>query len=115
MATGGPNGGGESLRDLAARLIDNAKAYAAAEIEVVKQTGLSYVRASRIGAALALLSVLLLLSALPVLVAALGMTLAIWIGAAAGLFVGALIAILVALLLAWLALRSFASIGDKVK
>ncbi len=96
-----------SLRELIARLVDSAKAFAQAEIALVRKTVSAWAGAAAIGAALTVTALLLVGAAIVVLVAALGMTLAMWIGVPGGLAVAGLIALASAGLLAWLAVRRF--------
>jgi hypothetical protein len=96
---------GESLRDLIARLIDSAKAYAKAEIMLVKKTVKVIVSQAVPTAALAGAAFLLAQAALVVLVAALGVALATFLGLAGGLAVAGILALLLAGLLGWLALK----------
>ncbi|WP_174273183.1 phage holin family protein [Sphingomonas bacterium] len=97
----------QSLRALIARLIDETKAYAKAEIGVVKATAMAWVSPAKIAVPLIVVAILLLQAALTVLVAALGMTLAVWLGTAGGLAVGAVIVLAIAGLLAWIAISRF--------
>lgn len=96
-----------SIRALVARLIEAGKAFVEAEIALVKTTIAAWAGAAKIGAALLIVALLLALAGLIVLVAALGMALAIWIGPAAGLAIAALIALLLAGLLAWAGVKRF--------
>ncbi len=92
-----PLGGGqESVRELIARLIDETKAYVKAEVTVVKATTFAYLRRAQVAVPLIIVAVLLLQAALTVLVAALGLALAHWLGAAGGLAVAAVIVLVIA-------------------
>lgn len=102
----------ESLRDLVARLIDSAKAYASAEVAVVKKTVTFRVDQAKPAAIFGVAALLIVQAALTVLIAALGVALARWIGVAGGLAVAAVLALMVAGLLVWLALRRFT--GSKI-
>lgn len=95
----------ESLGELVSRLLDNAKDYVRAEIALVRQTALSKVDAIRPAAIMAVVAIFLAQAALTVLVAALGMALAAWLGTAGGLAVGAVIVLAVAGLLVLLAVN----------
>ncbi|WP_293972675.1 phage holin family protein [Sphingomonas sp.] len=96
-----------SLRELLARLIEAGRAFAQAEIALVRKTVAAWAGAAKIGAALIIVALILANAAVIVLVAALGMALARWIGPAGGLAVAALIALIVAGLLGWLAAKRF--------
>lgn len=106
---------GESLRDLIARLIDNARAYARAEVAVIKKTVEVRLNQARPAAVFAIGAVLLTQAALVVLIAALGMALATWLGTAGGLAVAAILALAVAGLLVWLAIGRFTGSKDGSK
>ena len=93
----------ESLRRIISRVVDDGKDYARAEVNLVKQVALAKVNAIRPAVILIVVAVFLLQAGLTVLAAALGMTLAIWLGTAGGLAVGAVIVLAVAGLLALLA------------
>lgn len=94
----------ETLHDLVSRVIDNGKAYARAEVALVKQTVSTRVEQLRPAAIFIVAAVLIVQAALTVLIGAIGMTLAIWIGPAGGLAVAAVLALVVAGLLAWAAM-----------
>lgn len=94
----------ESLRDLVARVIDNGKAYARAEVTLVKETVSTRVEQVRPVAIYLVVAVLLVQAALTVLIGALGMTFAIWIGPAGGLAVAAVLTLAIAGLLGLLAI-----------
>lgn len=96
-----------SLRELLARLIDSAKAFAQAEIALVRATAAAWAGAVKIGAALIAVALVLALSGAIVLLAAFGVALGHWLGLAGGLAVAAVIALLIAGLLLWLAARRF--------
>ena len=87
---------GESLRELIARLIDNAKAYCKAEVDLVRTTVKVKLVEARFAAIFVVLALFLINAAVIVLVAALGMALARWLGPAGGLAAGALIALAIA-------------------
>ncbi|WP_420137039.1 phage holin family protein [Sphingomonas sp.] len=93
------------LRELAARLIDNGKAYLRAEVNLVKTTVST--KAGQAGPALAMIVVAILLvqAALTVLVAALGLLLARWLGLAGGFAVAAVAVLAIAGLLSWIAIN----------
>lgn len=93
------------MRELLARLIDNVRAVALAEIALVKATASAWAGAAKVAALLAVVALLLALAAIIVLLAAFGMTLAIWIGPAAGLALAGLAALALAGLFGWLAAR----------
>jgi asparagine N-glycosylation enzyme membrane subunit Stt3 len=105
----------ESLRDLIARLIDNARVYARAEVAVIKKTIEVRLNQAKPAAVFAIGAVLLTQAALVVLIAALGMALATWLGTAGGLAVAAIIALAVAGLLVWLAIGRFTGSKDGSK
>lgn len=86
----------ESVRELIARLIDETKAYVKAEVAVAKATAMRWVRRAQIAVPLVIVAVLLLQAALTVLVAALGMALAAWLGTAGGLAVAAVLVLILA-------------------
>lgn len=95
----------ESLRELVARLIDSGKAYAQAEVALVKTTVSVRAAQAKPAAIFGVIAILLVQAALTVLVAALGMALAQWLTPAGGLAAGAVIALLIAGLLGWMAAR----------
>jgi protein-S-isoprenylcysteine O-methyltransferase Ste14 len=101
----------ESLKQIVSRVIDDGKDYARAEANLVKQIALAKVNAIRPAAIMLVVAVFLLQAALTVLAAALGMTLAIWLGVPGGLAVGALLVLAVVGLLAWLAVNRLKRIG----
>jgi len=86
----------ESLRDIVARVVEDGKDYARAEVALVKTTVTSKVDAVKPAVIFYAVALVLALAALPVLVAALGMALAIWLGVAGGLAVGAVIVLAMA-------------------
>lgn len=100
----------ESLRDLFARVIDNAKAYLKAELTLIR-TNVS-VRVGQVAPAIGfvIVAILIVQSALTVLIAALGLAFAAWIGIAGGLAVAALIGLAIAALLGWLSITRFRKI-----
>lgn len=87
---------GESLRDLIARLIDNTKAYMKAEVDLVRTTVKVKLIEARFAAAFVVVALCLVNAATIVLVAALGMALARWLGPAGGLAVAAVLALVIA-------------------
>lgn len=102
---------GASLRELIARLIEDGKAYAQAEIAVVKATARAWLAPAKIAVPLVIVAIFLLQAALTVLVAALGIALATWLGTAGGLAVGALIVLAIAGLLVGIAVSKLGSAG----
>jgi hypothetical protein len=104
-----------SLRDLIARLIDSAKAYVRAEVALVKKTVEVRLDQAKPAAAFGIGAVMLVQAALVVLLMALGMGLATWLGTAGGLAVAALIGLLIAGLLVWLAIGRFKDSKDLPK
>lgn len=84
---------GESLRALVARLVDEGKAYAIAELAVAKALVRTWLTLAQIVVPLAIVAALLLQAALVTLVVALGLALAHWLGMAGGLAVAAVIAL----------------------
>lgn len=103
---------GESVRELIARLIDETKAYAKAEIAVVKATALSYIAPVKIAAPLIIGAILLLQAALTVLIAAIGMALATWLGVAGGLAVSAILFLIIAGVCVAFAVSRFSKAGE---
>ncbi len=99
-----------SLRELLARLIDSGKAFIEAEIALVRGAVRAWAGAAKIIAALTLVAFALVNAALVVLLVALGMALAKWLGMAGGLAVAALIALLVAGLLGRMAVLRLKSL-----
>lgn len=97
----------EPLRDIVARLIEAAKAYAHAEVAVLKQTVTTRVTDAVPAIVMVVAAIFLLQAALTGLVVALGMLLAIWTGPAAGMAIAALVTLALAGLLVWLALGRF--------
>ncbi|UAK23882.1 hypothetical protein [Sphingomonas nostoxanthinifaciens] len=95
----------ESLRDTVARLVENAKAYARAELNLVRQTVLARVNQLRPALILGIAAILIVQAALVIAIAALGMLLALWIGPAGGLALAALIALAIAGLFGWIAVK----------
>ena len=114
MSDGGDQGD-LSLRDLIARLIDSAKAYLRAEVALIKKTVEVRLGQAKPAAAFAIGAILLVQAAVVILLAALGMALATWLGAAGGLAAAGLIALSVAGLLVWLAIRKFTGSEDLPK
>jgi hypothetical protein len=103
--------GGASLRELVAQLIEDGKAWATAEIAVVKSTAAAWMAPAKIAVPLVMGAVLLVQAALTVLVAAVGMVLATWLGVAGGLAVGALLFLLIAGGLITIAVRRMGQAG----
>lgn len=101
-----------SLRDLIARLIDSAKAYLRAEVALIKKTVEVRLDQAKPAAAFAIGAVMLVQAALVILLAAIGMALATWLGTAGGLAVAGLIGLLIAGLLVWLAISRFTGSKD---
>jgi asparagine N-glycosylation enzyme membrane subunit Stt3 len=101
-----------SLRDLIARLIDSAKAYVRAEVALVKKTVEVRLDQAKPAAAFAIGAVMLVQAALVILLAALGMGLATWLGTAGGLAAAGLIGLLIAGLLIRLAISRFTGSKD---
>jgi len=95
----------ESLRDLAARLIDNGKAYAQAELTLVKLTVADKAAKVAPAAGFLVVAIILVQAAVTVLAAALGLFLGRWLGLPGGFAIAAFLVLLVAALLAWLALQ----------
>lgn len=93
----------KSIGDLATTLLDNGKAYARAEVALVKQTVLARVAAMRTSAILLVAALILLQAALTGLVIAFGMLLAPWLGVPGGLGASALLTLVLIGVLAWIA------------
>jgi len=106
---GGENG--ETLRDLVVRLIDSAKDYLRAEMTVAKRTALEWAARAKPAIVFVIIAILLLQAGLTVLLAALGLTLAHWIGTAGGMAVAGVLALALAGLLAWLAVSRITGKG----
>lgn len=104
-----------SLRDLIARLIDSAKAYLRAEVALVRKTVEVRLDQAKPAAAFAIGAVMLVQAALVILLAALGMGLATWLGPAGGLAVAGLVGLLIAGLLVWAAVSRFTGSKDLPK
>ena len=90
---------GDTLRELIARLIDSGKAYLRAELLLVRTTIKVRLIEAKYVAVFAVAAGLLGLAGVIVLVAALGLALARWLGPAGGLAAAGLIALLAAGLL----------------
>ena len=101
-----------SLRELIAQLIDAGKAYARAEIAYVKQVATTRATAAAMGVGFAIGALLFVQASLTVLVAALGLWIARWVGPAGGLAIGAVVGLLVAALLGWIGMRRILASGD---
>ena len=99
-----------SLRELAARVIDNGKAYIRAEVTLVKATVTT--KASQAGPAIGLIvtAIVLIQAALTVLVASLGLLLARWLGLPGGFAAAAVLVLLVAGMLGLTAVKRFKGI-----
>jgi hypothetical protein len=96
---------GETLRDLVTRLIDSAKSYVRAEIALARKIVASRVARAKPAIVLLVCALLFTQAAVTVLVGAIGMVLAMWLGVAGGLAIAALLALAAAALLGWLAIR----------
>lgn len=94
-----------SLRELVARLIDSTKAFVQAEVALVRRTFTVWAGAAKAAAILFVIALILVNAAVIVLLAALGMALATWLGTAGGLAVAALIGLAAAGLLGWIGAR----------
>lgn len=94
-----------SLRDLAARVIDNTKDYLRAEVTLVKQTVATKAGLAGPAAAMVVVAIILLQAAVTILAAALGLLLARWLGMAGGFAIAALITIAIAGMLVMIAMR----------
>lgn len=101
----------ESLRELAARVIDNSKAYVRAEITLAKQTAVTKASQAAMPAVLVVAGIVLVQAAITILAAALGLLLAHWLGPAGGLAVAALIVLALAGLLVWIAVNQIKRIA----
>lgn len=95
----------EPLRDLAARAIDDGKAFVRAEITFAKAVAASKTRQIVPAVVFFIVASLILQAALTVLVLSLGHVLAWWIGMAGGLAVAGTFALLLAGLAAYLGIR----------
>lgn len=98
----------ESLRDLIARLIDSGKAYARAEVALIRQTVVTRIGQIKPAIALAIPAIFIIQAALTVLLVALGFVLARWLGPAGGMAAAAAIGLIVAGLLIWFSIRLIA-------
>lgn len=74
----------ESLRDLAARVIDNGTAYLKAEVTLAKETAITRVKEARPTIRLLLVALMLGQGAIVVLATSLGLLLARWLGMPGG-------------------------------
>lgn len=97
----------ESLGDLISQTIDDAKAYARAELQLVRKTVKVRLIEARYFAIFAGSAATLGLAGVVVLVAALGLLLGRWLGPAGGLAVAGLLALLVSGLLVKYAVAHF--------
>lgn len=93
-----------SIGDLTTTLLDSGKAYAKAEIELVKQTMLGRIASLRTTAILLVAALMLLQAALTGLVVALGMLFARWLGVPGGLAASALLVLILIGVLVWIAI-----------
>lgn len=89
----------ESLRELAARVIDNGRAYFKAEMTLAKERAITGVKEARITIVLLLVVLMLAQGAILALAAALGLLLAHWLGMPGGFALAGLLMIGTALLL----------------
>lgn len=80
MTAGGDEVADESLRDLVSRLADDAKAYAAAEAAVLRETAAARGRAARSGAIMVVLSIALVSAAATALVLGMLLTATVHVG-----------------------------------
>jgi hypothetical protein len=106
---------GETLRDLIARLIDSAKAYMWAEVALAKKTIKVIANQAVPTAALAGAALLVAIAGLVVLVAALGVALATWLGLAGGLAAAGIFALLLAGLLVAIAIKRVSHLRKTAK
>ena len=88
-----------SLRELIAELIEAGKSYVRAEIAYYKQLATGRARAAATGAAIAVVALLFVQAALTVLLGALGLWAARWLGMAGGFAIAGLVGLMVAALL----------------
>ena len=95
----------ESLRELAARVIDNGKAYLRAELTLIRATVATKAKQAGPAAVLIVVAILIVQAAITVLAASLGLLLARWLGLPGGFAVAALLVLIVAGLLVWIAAR----------
>ncbi|HWI85866.1 MAG TPA: phage holin family protein [Sphingomonas sp.] len=94
-----------SLRDLAARVIDDTKAYLQAELALVRQMIAAKAALAGPAAALIVVAIVLVQAAVTILAASLGLLLACWLGLAGGFAVAAVLVLALAGLLVWAAAR----------
>ena len=99
------------LRELAARLIDNGKAYVRAEVNLVKTTVSTKAGLAGPAVAMIVVAVILVQAAITVLIAALGLLLARWLGLAGGFAAAAVIVLAGAAMLAWMAINRIKAIA----
>jgi type IV secretory pathway VirB6-like protein len=90
----------ESLRDLAARVIDNGTAYLKAELTLAKEQAITTVKQARPTIRLLLLALMLGQGAIMVLAISLGLLLARWLGLPGGFAVAGLLMTTAMLLIA---------------
>jgi hypothetical protein len=102
---------GASLVGLVGRLVEEAKAYATAEIAVAKATARAWLQVAAIAVPLIVVALLLCQAALVALVAAVGLALAPWLGMAGGLAVSALLTLTIAGLLVGFVLSRVTKVG----
>ena len=93
----------QPIGTLVTQLIEDGKAYVRSEVTLAKTTVTSKVGAVVPSAAFGFGALLIVQASLTVLVAALGMTIAVWVGPAGGLAIGGAIGLLLAGLLGWIA------------
>ncbi len=95
----------ESLRELAARVIDNGKAYLKAEVALAKETAITRVKEARPTIRLVLVALMFAQTGILVLAMALGLLLARWLGLPGGFAVAGFLLIGGSVLLAGLAIE----------
>jgi len=103
---------GASLAGLVARLVEEGKAYAIAELAVAKATVHAWLKVAAIAVPLVVVALFLLQAALVALVAAGGLALARWLGVAGGLAASAVLTLIVAGLLVGLAVSRFSKVDQ---
>ena len=100
------------LREQVAGLIDAGKDYARAEVAYYKQLATARAKAAAVGAGFAVVALLLAQAAITVLLAALGLWVARWLGPAGGLAIAALLGLVLAAVLGIVGARRIAGAGD---
>lgn len=100
------------LREMIAGLVDAGKTYARAEIAYYQALVTVRAKAAAIGVGFAVAALLIAQAALTVLLAALGLLVARWLGGAGGFAIAALVGLLLAGLLAFVGVRRIAGSGD---